>query len=226
MKQEQFDRFKDASWFPKQEESVMVGGVGGIGSWLTLLLVRAGFKPTIYDFDRIETHNLGGQLFGKEDIGFKKVEVVSNIVYDFCNEWINTFAEKITNQSPTHHFMFSCFDNMKARKDLFEVWTKSFKDIDITPIFIDGRLHFEQLQIFCVTPDNKEKYEKDYLFDDDAVEDTPCTLRQTSHSAAMIASHMVAFFTNHISNIYEKNKARNVPFFYEYFIPLTLNKMI
>jgi len=36
----------------------------------------------------------------------------------------------------------------------------------------------------------------------------------------MIASHMVAFFTNHYTNVVEKDNSRSVPFFWEYFIPI------
>jgi molybdopterin/thiamine biosynthesis adenylyltransferase len=224
--QQQFDRFKDAPWFPERDELVMIGGAGGIGSWLTFLLVRAGFKPTIYDFDVIEEHNIGGQLFRTDDIGIRKVDALHRIIKDYCGEEINTFSEMITDESPSHYFMFSAFDNMKARKDLFEVWKKSIDGCPVTPVFIDGRLVMEQLQIFCVTPDKIEQYETKYLFDDAEVEDVPCTIRQTSHSAAMIASHMVAFFTNHITNIYEREVVRDVPFFYEYFIPVSLTETL
>lgn len=224
--QQQFDRFKDAPWFPERDELVMIGGAGGIGSWLTLLLVRAGFKPSIYDFDVIEEHNIGGQLFRKDDVGIRKVDALHRIINDYCGEQINTFSEAITNESPTHHFMFSAFDNMKARKDLFDVWKRSHTNCPVTPLFIDGRLTMEQLQIFCVTPENMDRYEQEYLFDDSEVEDAPCTLRQTSHSAAMIASHMVGFFTNHITNIYEREVVRDIPFFYEYFIPVTLTETL
>ena len=82
----------------------------------------------------------------------------------------------------------------------------------------------EQLQIFCVTPDKIEEYEQEHLFDDSEVEDAPCTMKQTSHSAAMIASHMVGSFTNHITNIYERELIRDVPFYYEFFIPVTLTE--
>ena len=84
----------------------------------------------------------------------------------------------------------------------------------------------EQLQIFCVTPDRIEEYERDHLFDDSEVEDAPCTMKQTSHSAAMIASHMVGLFTNHITNIYEREIIRDIPFYYEYFIPITLTEVL
>ena len=221
MQQQQFDRFKDAPWFPKQEETVMIGGAGGIGSWLTVLMTRAGFKPIVYDFDIIEAHNLGGQLFRSTDIDKKKVTALYDMILEFSGEAISTINQRITLDSPTHHFMFSAFDNMQARKDLFEVWKRSIADCPVTPIFIDGRLEMEQLQIFCVTPDRIKEYEE-HLFDDGDVEDVPCTMKQTSHSAAMIGSLMTAFFTNHMTNIYERNKARDVPFYYEYFIPMNL----
>ena len=221
---QQFDRFKDAPWFPQRDELVMIGGAGGIGSWLAFFLTRAGFKPTIFDFDVIEEHNVGGQLFRNSDVGMPKVSALYNIIKEFCGSEINTFNQRIDENSPTHYFMFSAFDNMQARKDLFEVWKKSIPNCSVTPIFIDGRLTMEQLQIFCVTPDKIEEYEQNHLFDDSEVEDAPCTMKQTSHSAAMIASHMVGSFTNHITNIYEREIIRDVPFYYEFFIPVTLTE--
>ena len=79
----------------------------------------------------------------------------------------------------------------------------------------------EQLQIYCVTPDRIDAYEAT-LFDDSEVEDAPCTMKQTSHSAAMIATLMTSFFTNHMVNIYEREHLREVPFHHEFFIPLAM----
>lgn len=223
---QQFDRFKDAPWFPQKEEPVMVGGAGGIGSWLCFFLSKAGFKPMVYDFDTIEEHNLGGQLFRTQDVGKNKVSALYEIVEIFSGHQINISTDKIDENSPHHYFTFSAFDNMKARKDLFNVWKKSWEGCSVKPIFIDGRLTMEQLQIFCVTPENADEYERDHLFEDSEVEDAPCTLKQTSHSAAMIATHMLGFFTNHISNIYLRENIRDVPFFYEFFIPATLTDVL
>ena len=237
MTEEHSSRFKDAPWFPKEETNVIVGGAGGIGSWLTLMLSRAGFYPIVYDYDRLEGHNLAGQLYTKEDaeIGALKVDALKGLCKHFADTDITVMAEKYTKDSMSHHYVFSAFDNMQARKDMFNSWKeyvkewKEFQDIAEAesvanmsleePIFIDGRLTAEQMQIFCVTPDLIAEYEK-HLFDDSEVEDAPCTMKQTSHSAAMIASHMVGFFTNHMTNNAVKDKDRTVPFFWEYFIPI------
>jgi len=214
-------RFKDAPWFVKGSNKVeaIVGGAGGIGSWLAFLLARAGFHPIIYDFDTIEIHNIGGQLYPKSMVGKYKVEALSTIIKEYSDIEIDTFEGKYDKDSMTHKYIFSGFDNMKARKDMFENWIKEYKD-DSDAIFIDGRLLMEQIQIFCVTPATAEEYKEKHLFDDSEVEDGSCTLKQTSHSAALIASLMVGFFTNHITNVAQKSKSRTVPFFYEYFIPI------
>lgn len=222
----QSSRFKDAPWFNETPERIIVGGAGGIGSWLSFFLVRAGFEPIIYDFDKVEEHNLGGQLFRQKDIGSFKVEAIANIIETFCNKNVSAFTNAFDTNSPYHHFMFSAFDNMKARKDLFEVWKKSHTNTSVTPLLIDGRLTMEQIQILCVTPENMDKYEKEYLFSDSEVEDAACTLRSTTHSAALIASLMTGFFTNHISNINERKLIRTVPSYYEFFIPQVLTDLI
>jgi hypothetical protein len=217
-------RFKDAPWFPKNNEICVIGGAGGIGSWLTYFLSKMGFNIHLYDFDVVEEHNLGGQLFLQQDLGFLKVDAVKKVIEKFSTAQISIFAEKITPFSLPHYYMFSAFDNMEARNSLFQVWKKSWVNVQlpegITPIFIDGRLEMEQLQIFCVTPQTAHKYDIEHLFSDSVVEEAPCTMKQTSHTAAMIGSLMASFFTNHIANTYAKETIREVPFYYEFVVPM------
>lgn len=226
------DRFKDAPWFGKEHigtNKVIIGGSGGIGSWLTLMLSRAGFVPIVYDFDRVEDHNLGGQLFSQKSVGKLKVEAIRGVVEDFSDGEIITYDSAYDEKSTTNRYVFSAFDNMKARKDMFESWYENYKQ-DKNAIFIDGRLLMEQMEIFCVTPETAEKYREEYLFEDNEVDEVACTLKQTSHSAAMIASHMVGFFTNHITRVIQseksgkESKARVLPFAWKYFIPLNLTE--
>ena len=218
---QQFDRFKDAPWFPQRDELVMIGGAGGIGSWLAFFLARANFNVTLSDFDSVEEHNIGGQLFKRSQIGKYKAEAVGRNVSDFSTNTINAQIVKITEETATHEFMFSAFDNMDARRAMFKVWKRSWNSMN-RPIFIDGRLNAEQFQIFCVTPENADEYERIHLFNDSEVEDAPCSAQQTTHTAAMIAGHMVGFFTNHITNINLRDEVREIPFMYEYFTPMNL----
>jgi hypothetical protein len=222
----QQSRFKDAPWIPQNNESVFIGGAGGIGSWVSFFLARIGFSVIVHDFDIIEEHNTGGQLFRNSDIGQTKVEALFDIIHNYCGDDISTAVERVDLNTPTHWYMISAFDNMKARKDMFEVWERSWTlaPEGVTPVFIDGRLELEQLQIFCVTPSRAEEY-REHLFDDSRVEEAPCSMKQSSHTAAMIASHMTAFFTNHIANTNEGMKIRSLPLYYEFVTPMTLTVM-
>jgi hypothetical protein len=217
-------RFKDAPWFKKIDDlTVMVGGAGGIGSWTSFLLARAGFGIVTYDFDIIEEHNIGGQLYPRGNIGQSKINALEELISEFSDTNIVGFNEAIDVDSPTHPFVVAAFDNMKAREIMFNSWVQMF-GLDDTAIFIDGRLEAEFMKIYCVRGNDipaQEKYRSE-LFTDAEVPDAPCTMRQTSHAAAMIASHIVGFFTNHITNVVEGEQIRRVPFSWEYFIPIDL----
>lgn len=236
------DRFKDLIWAKHEGLDCLLGGAGGIGSWLAFLLSRATFNVVIYDFDTVDYLNLGGQLFSDKHLNMSKADAVKQIVADFSGKNITVFNQRYTEDSIYNNFMFSCFDNMEARKIMFNNWKKAVEDwkedtkvaesvaksedieevtLPFTPLFIDGRLGAEHLEIFCVTPDKIEEYEKN-LFDDSEIPDEPCTMKQTSHSAAMIASLMVGFFTNHISNLLDKESDREVPFSFRLHIPMCI----
>ena len=215
-------RFQGLDWYSQDNAPVVVvGGAGGIGSWLSFFLARANFNVILSDFDTVEKHNIGGQLFKRNQIGAYKAQAVGRNVSEFSTNTINAQIVKITEETATHEFMFSAFDNMDARRAMFKVWKKSWNSIN-RPIFIDGRLNAEQFQIFCVTPENADEYERIHLFNDSEVEDAPCSAQQTTHTAAMIAGHMVGFFTNHITNINLRDEVREIPFMYEYFTPMNL----
>lgn len=219
-----FARFKDADWFNKEGNAptCLVGGAGGIGSWLCLLLSRAGFPIMVYDMDSIEEHNLGGQFYTKSQNRQLKVVALQANIKDYADTDINISMSKMDENTPTNPIVFSAFDNMEARKNLFNKWKKVYCtegsiNYDSNAIFIDGRLNAETFQIFSIKNNAEDiaNYEAN-LFDDNDVEDAPCTIKQTSHFATMITSLMTSFFTNHYSNVVNNNKLRKVPLYYEY----------
>ncbi len=218
-------RFRDASWFEKLDKYVVpiiIGGAGGIGSWLALFLSRM-LPPTsyilLYDFDIVEEVNMAGQLFRIQDIGKPKVHAIKDIVKDFSGyEKITMMEEKYDKESLRSPVMFSAFDNMVARKDMFENWLEEAEKYPDS-IFIDGRLNAEQFQVFYVTLENALKYKNSHLFNDNEVEDVNCSYKQTTHFAAAIAAKMVQGFTGFLDDTYE------LPFKYEEIGPLFFNEM-
>ena len=108
------ERFKDAPWFdPKGEIEVIIGGAGGIGSWLALFLARQNVQISIFDMDTVEEVNLGGQFFNNNDIGQTKVQAISDWCESFTRNALDTNLE-YTKDSPTHKYVFSCFDNQSC----------------------------------------------------------------------------------------------------------------
>lgn len=236
----QFDRVKGARWFnAARGNTVLILGQGGIGSWLSLLMCRVGSKIHIWDMDRFENHNMTGQLVRAIDVGKDKVLVAAEICRIF-NENAHVMVNgEYALDSYTGKVVMCAFDNMAARKLAFEKWKEYVQKAATitnkrTPpdefvnqcFFQDGRLKADQLQIFNIPgdrPDLIEKYEKDYLFDDKEVADEDCTFKQTSHCAAMIAGHMVAFYTNWLTNVVSEDPDyTKLPFYYEYVIPFNM----
>ena len=200
-------RFKEALWFEKARNTeVIVGGAGGIGSWLIFLLARLDVKLYVYDFDSVERHNIGNQLYNTKSIDKSKVDALESICHQFSNVYFDAkYIEKYDEDSISSPIMFSAFDNMEARKIMFNNW----KSNESRELFIDGRMEMENYQIYIVQKGQEERYEKS-LFEDSEVPDLPCGAKATSHTAADISSNMVKCFTNYLTNT--EVEIRNVPF--------------
>lgn len=201
---EQTTRFSGANWFTKaQEKTLILGGMGGINSWVFMLLTR--LKPNqifIYDDDNVEVLNLAGQFFMNDSVGKKKVNAVAKIAEDFSN-YFGTMAisEKFTEATSGGDIMICGFDNMKARRIFYNVWKEHVKNSKDKSkcLFIDGRLAFSDLQVFCITGEDTyhmDIYEKEYLFDDSEAEETICSMKQTTSNAAMIGAIMNNLYIN------------------------------
>jgi len=61
-KQPHYGRFKDTPWFDTLNDSyITVFGAGGVGSYLTFFLNRAGANIIVVDMDTVDDGNLGLQ---------------------------------------------------------------------------------------------------------------------------------------------------------------------
>jgi|1_EtaG_2_1085319.scaffolds.fasta_scaffold00140_16 molybdopterin/thiamine biosynthesis adenylyltransferase len=206
-------RFKDCIWFSNNFPAVTVGGVGGIGSWLAMFLGRQGIPMKVYDDDFIEYTNMGGQCYPTSSIGKSKAQVVQELVKDFSGGEEVELMGRYKYGDPLTNIVFSGFDNMEARADMFASWYEKnqFQRATKPAIFIDGRMTVESYQIYAVTPDRAERY-KETLFHDNEVGDLACSMKATSHIGAEIGSKMVQIFNNYMTNYKVAMDLRDVPF--------------
>lgn len=220
-------RFEDAIWKSTMTDEVccIIGGVGNIGSWLTLFLSRLDSTISVVDPDVIEIQNIGGQLYPESYVGRNKVNSIKELsIFLGGGKQIYPIKGFIHNDTPSVLgsvdiskniiLLFSCFDNMKARRNMFAIY-KVLLNSSKTVFLIDGRSQAEYYQIFTVTENTKELYEEKYLFSDEEASDAPCNYKSTTHCGAQLASNMLAIALNLITNLKLGHEINTVPFFTE-----------
>ena len=219
-------RFSSAIWYENiQKKTVILAGVGGIGSYVGFLLAR--MKPAsmfIYDNDIVEAVNMSGQLYGQSDLGRLKVSALAEMIRNYAG-YSSVFAisERFTDESEASDIMICGFDNMAARKLFFNKWLSHVQSKPEEErkncLFIDGRLAAEEFQVLCIKGDdeyNINRYNNEFLFSDAEADETICSYKQTTFCANMIASYMVNLFVNFCANQCEPLIDRDLPFLTTY----------
>lgn len=218
-------RFSSADWFEKiKEQEVVLAGLGGIGSWCALLLSRLDIRYlTLYDDDTVDSVNLAGQFYRKDQIKQLKASAIFAAVKKYSNYYnCSVYKNKFKSNSSASKIMICGFDNMEARKVFYRRWTDYLDQYPSKAnecLFIDGRLSADTFQILCIKGDdeyNMKRYIENYLFDDSEADETICSFKQTSFMANMIASYIVNLFVNFISNLSNPDIEKSIPFFTEF----------
>ena len=223
---ESTSRFSSAIWYEAiQKKTIILAGVGGIGSYVGFLLAR--MRPTalfIYDPDIVETVNMSGQLYSREDVGSYKVSALSVMISKYC-DYNSVFAipERFDGSNDASDIMICGFDNMVARKIFFNKWLDHVRSKSEAErancLYIDGRLAAEEFQVLCIKGDdefNINRYKKEFLFSDVEADATVCSYKQTTFMANMIASVIVNLFVNFVANQCEPLIDRDLPFYTTY----------
>ena len=224
--QESTSRFSGAIWYEAiQQKSIILAGLGGIGSYVAFLLARMQpARITMYDDDRVEAANMSGQLYSTTDVGNYKgnaiYQMMKNYGYFFNGNVIN---QRFTDQSSGGPIMICGFDNMEARKVFFDAWKDRLmpkpEEERGKMLFIDGRLAAEEFQVIAIQGDDERAmklYEEEWLFSDAEAEETLCSYKQTTFMANMIGSVMVNLFVNFVANECDPVFPRDVPFLTTY----------
>lgn len=216
-------RFRSAAWYNSKlkDEYINVIGAGGIGSWLILALVRAGFRNiNVIDDDIVSGTNIGGQFYSELNIGQTKTDALYFNIYNLEGKAPISFVQKnsrINNENDFNsaimnpikkRIIFCCVDNMEARKTIFDSTTAD-------DLVIDGRMSFDNYQIYTLdTQEKRDYYYENYLFSDEEAYEEPCTAKATTHMGLAIASKMAQIFFNWVTNYEVDTNLCAVPFRY------------
>lgn len=95
-------------------------GCGATGSALAECLSRFGItNMKLYDFDKVDSHNISNQMFTNDDIGKEKVLAVKEYLCKInpdCEE-VEVFRDGYTDQ-PLDGYVFLCVDNIDLRRKI------------------------------------------------------------------------------------------------------------
>jgi len=111
-------------------DPIHIIGAGATGSRVFASLVELGFTNlNVYDYDKVESHNLANQVFGNNDIDLYKVDALKNWVEAKLGEAIegvNYSTEKLpTKDTQLDGTVFLLTDTMSSRKEIYDTCLKS-----------------------------------------------------------------------------------------------------
>ena len=107
----------------KVRERIHIIGCGAIGSTLGVLIARGGFtKITLWDFDKVESHNIANQMYTEDDIGKYKVDALAEMLIAInpeIKQYLKIEREGWHGQ-PLAGYVFLAVDNIELRKEIAE----------------------------------------------------------------------------------------------------------
>ena len=168
----------------KFNKTIHVIGAGATGSWLVFSLAKLGLTNIhVYDFDKVEAHNIANQLFSISDIGEYKVEALKRIIKDTTGTEI-TIHNKEVKEEAFSGIVFMMIDTMAGRKAIYE---SSIKYKPAVSLLIEPRMGLHMARIYNILPLNNSslnEYEKTFYTDEEA-EVSACGNSMTVISSAL-----------------------------------------
>lgn len=187
---------------------IHIVGCGSVGSTIAENLVRCGVTElTLWDFDKVEPHNLANQMFRQQDIGKTKVEALFDILKD-----INPEVTDKTELKPDgwkgklmSGHIFLCVDSIELRREIVE----KHMDSPYVKAIFDFRTLLESAQHYAADWTNlkmKEDLLNSMQFShEEAAEETPVSACGVTLGVATTVRLICALGVNNFINFAKGN---------------------
>lgn len=129
------EKFKTDPYFINGQHRITINivGAGGTGSLLVTKLARLsqalnhlehpGFFVKCIDFDIVEPHNVGRQLFTSNDVGCYKSDVlIEKINHAFGLDWERIIKPYDSHKDSEANITISCVDNINTRMEMLDAF--------------------------------------------------------------------------------------------------------
>lgn len=157
-------------------ENINIIGCGATGSWMAMCLSKIGVMSIdLWDFDKVEDHNVANQIFKQSDIGRFKVDALKDVLISTNEDMkVSTHNIAVSGDTVLSGFVFVLTDTMKSRKEIYNGCIKYKPKVKG---FIETRMGVSEGQIYTINSHNLEKlkfYEATLMYDDDSAEVSAC----------------------------------------------------
>lgn len=192
----------------KDDARIHIIGCGSVGSTIAENLARCGVtKMTLWDFDKVESHNIVNQMFTQQHVGKLKVEALKDILTDINPEIKDTVDLKPEgwNGRILSGYIFLCVDSIELRREFVE----KHMDSPYVKAVFDFRTLLESAQHYAADwSDSKMK--KDLLASmqfshEEASEETPVSACGVTLGVATTVRLVCALGANNYINFVKGN---------------------
>lgn len=194
-------------------ERIHIIGCGAIGSTVAENLVRFGLtRITLYDFDKVEAHNVANQMFTQEDIGKEKVDAVAEYLLKINPEMKEDLilARKGYVGQRLSGYIFLCVDNIDLRREI----AKSCVGSPFIKAMFDFRMRLTDAQHYAAAWNDQKMVEaflKSMAFShDEAKKETPVSACNITLSVVPTVRMIVAAGISNFVNFVKDNRIRKM----------------
>jgi molybdopterin/thiamine biosynthesis adenylyltransferase len=153
---------------------VDVIGVGSTGSRVVIDLAKLGVENIhVWDFDKVEEHNVANQAFGLSHIGRLKTDALAAIVQAETGAVIHTHNERVDGSQLLGNIVFLLTDTMSSRK---EIWAGALRFKLSVNLVVETRMGADNGRVYTFNP-NKPSHIRAWeqtLYSDEEAEVSAC----------------------------------------------------